>query len=280
MPRKISTGHRFEHMFARSSGECVRQLTGHEGCLGEQIGETVPAGGCGRADPGLLVVLYSEPFCQIRNCTVAFANTSFSSLHSSRSRRPVSDRPASHRLRPFADRAALTATHRVSVSRFAAPAGIPERAYCRRLAPHRAGSPVKGPWASPEVDQVEAAAAKYAAGWPVWRHRKIAAMTRVDGHQVSTSTVERVRAAAVRVPRRPQVPVVPTRVFRDPPRERNRGWQRDFSEFETARGGSRQICVVIDYATKYYLAATVTRRLAVPTRVPAYFAPSARPNGS
>src|SRR6266566_4688263 len=48
------------------------------------------------------------------------------------------------------------------------------------------------------------------------------------------------------------------RVFRDPPRERNRVWQMDFSEFETARGGIWRIGAVIDYATKYCLAATVT----------------------
>jgi transposase InsO family protein len=32
----------------------------------------------------------------------------------------------------------------------------------------------------------------------------------------------------------------------------------DFSEFETAHGGIWRICTVIDYATKYCLAATVT----------------------
>jgi putative transposase len=40
------------------------------------------------------------------------------------------------------------------------------------------------------------------------------------------------------------------KVFSDPPTERNRVWQIDFSEFETANG--------IDYATKYCLAITVT----------------------
>ena len=48
------------------------------------------------------------------------------------------------------------------------------------------------------------------------------------------------------------------RVFEDPPRQRNRVWRMDFSEFETARGGIWRICAVIDYATKYCLAATVT----------------------
>ncbi|HEV2921205.1 MAG TPA: hypothetical protein VG673_18480 [Actinomycetota bacterium] len=40
----------------------------------------------------------------------------------------------------------------------------------------------------------------------------------------------------------------------------------DFSEFETARGGIWRICAVVDYATKYCLAATVTRRLAARMR--------------
>ena len=43
----------------------------------------------------------------------------------------------------------------------------------------------------PKVDDIEATAAKYAVGWPAWGHRKIAAMMRADGHQVSTSTVQR-----------------------------------------------------------------------------------------
>jgi putative transposase len=48
------------------------------------------------------------------------------------------------------------------------------------------------------------------------------------------------------------------RVFRDPPRQRNRVWQMDFSEFETAGGGIWRICAVIDYATEYCLAARIT----------------------
>ena len=52
--------------------------------------------------------------------------------------------------------------------------------------------------------------------------------------------------------------VLRRRVFRDPPTERNRVWQTDFSEFETTTGGIWRICAVIDYATKYCLAVTVT----------------------
>lgn len=102
------------------------------------------------------------------------------------------------------------------VSRFTQLAGIPERSYRRRSARQRAGDRVKGPWPAPKLDAVEALAAKYAADWPAWGHRKIAAMMRADGKTF----------AAIR-----------RRVFRDPPTERNRVWQSDFSEFETCSGG-------------------------------------------
>src|SRR6185312_5343926 len=49
----------------------------------------------------------------------------------------------------------------------------------------------KGPWPAPRVDAIDALAAKYAADWPAWGHRKVAAMMRADGHAVSTSTVQR-----------------------------------------------------------------------------------------
>lgn len=45
--------------------------------------------------------------------------------------------------------------------------------------------------AAPKVDRYEALAAKCAANWPAWGLRKIAAMMRADGHDVSTSTVQR-----------------------------------------------------------------------------------------
>src|SRR6266581_1542101 len=75
---------------------------------------------------------------------------------------------------------------------------------------------------------------------------------RVDGHQVSTSTVERaLRRRGLLLPSgfradRRSWSRLRKHVFRDPPRERNRVWQMDFSEFETARGGIWRICVVID----------------------------------
>jgi hypothetical protein len=44
-----------------------------------------------------------------------------------------------------------------------------------------------------EWDAIEAVAAKYAADWPAWGHRKIAAMMRADGHQALD---ERTQSAA------------------------------------------------------------------------------------
>jgi len=69
-------------------------------------------------------------------------------------------------------------------------------------------------------------------------------------------------------------------VFRDPPGQRNRVWQMDFSEFETARGVIWRICAVIDYATKYCLAATVTPTSRGQDALGSSAGPLSRPNGS
>jgi putative transposase len=95
-------------------------------------------------------------------------------------------------------------------------------------------------------------------------HRRIAALMRADGHAVSTSTVERaLRRRGLLLVRgfradRKSFAALRRRVFHDPPTERNRVWQTDFSEFETTSGGIWRICAVIDYAAKYCLAATLT----------------------
>ncbi|WP_280444138.1 integrase core domain-containing protein [Nocardia brasiliensis] len=128
----------------------------------------------------------------------------------------------------------------------------------------REGNPPRGPWPSPKVDRFEPIAAKYAEEWPAWGHRKIAAMMRADGYEVSTSAVERaLRRRGLLLPQgyradRKSWAVLRRKVFHDPPTQRNRVWQTDFSEFETIGGGIWRICAVTDYATKYCLAATVT----------------------
>lgn len=114
------------------------------------------------------------------------------------------------------------------------------------------------------VDRIEAVAAKYAEAWPAWGYRKIAAMMRADGHDVTNSSVQRaLRRRDLLLPQgfradRKSWAVVRRKVFYDPPTERNRVWQTDFSEFETACGGIWRISAVIDYVTKYCLAITVT----------------------
>lgn len=143
-------------------------------------------------------------------------------------------------------------------------AGIAERTYRRRLARLRAGDPVKGPWPAPVVDRIEAIAAKYAEAWPAWGYRKIAALMRADGHDVTNSSVQRaLRRRGLLLPQgfradRKSWAALRRRVFHNPPTERNRVWQTDFSEFETAHGGIWRISAVIDYVTKYCLAVTVT----------------------
>ncbi|MEV2226749.1 hypothetical protein AB0E01_43950 [Nocardia vinacea] len=87
---------------------------------------------------------------------------------------------------------------------------------------------------------------------------------RADGYEVSTSTVERaLRRRGMLLPQgyradRKSWAMLRRKVFRHPPTQRNRVWQTDFSEFETTGGGIWRICAVIDYATKYCLAVTVT----------------------
>ncbi|WNG95732.1 hypothetical protein C6A82_007510 [Mycobacterium sp. ITM-2016-00318] len=143
-------------------------------------------------------------------------------------------------------------------------AGIPERTYRRRLARLRAGNPDKGPWPAPVVDRIEATAAKYAQEWPAWGYRKIAALMRADGHEVTNSSVQRaLRRRGLLLPQgfradRKSWAALRRRVFHDPPTQRNRVWQTDFSEFETAHGGIWRISAVIDYVTKYCFAVTVT----------------------
>ena len=107
-------------------------------------------------------------------------------------------------------------------------------------------------------------AAKYAETWPAWGYRKIAALMRADGHQVTNSSVQRaLRRRGLLLPQgfradRKSWAALRRKVFSDPPTQRNRVWQTDFSEFETACGGIWRISAVIDYVTKYCLAITVT----------------------
>ena len=99
-------------------------------------------------------------------------------------------------------------------------------------------------------------AEEYAA----WGHRKIWAMLRSDGVDVSPASVKRALArrglllpARYQAARR-QLARARRAVFVAPPTRRNRIWQTDFSVFETTRGGIWSLSGVVDYATKVCLA--------------------------
>ncbi len=77
----------------------------------------------------------------------------------------------------------------ISVSRFCELLGVPRATWYRW---QRTSD--KGPWPSPVVEGIEPAVEKYAGAWPAWGHRKIWAMMRADGYEVSASSVLRAMA--------------------------------------------------------------------------------------
>jgi putative transposase len=129
----------------------------------------------------------------------------------------------------------------LTVSRFAELIDMPRRTYHDRLRRLRDGSPGKGPWPAPVVDRIEPLVAKYASDWDAWGHRKVWAIARADGHDIgSQSSVKRAMARrdllqplAYQAERR-QLARVRREAFLEPPSRRNRVWQFDFSEYETA----------------------------------------------
>ena len=153
----------------------------------------------------------------------------------------------------------------LSFSRFAELIGVPRRTCAYRLAAHRAGDPVKGPWPAPVVDRIEPVVAKHLQEWPAWGHRKITAIARIDGHDIgSVSSLKRAMARRdlgqpVRCqPERRQLAKARRAVFVEPVERRNRVWQMDFSEFETAAGGIWRLGGVVDYFSKLALACPLT----------------------
>jgi transposase InsO family protein len=146
--------------------------------------------------------------------------------------------------------------------------GIPRRSYTRWRAKAAAGNPPKGPWSAPVVDRIEPVAAKYAADWPAWGHRKIHWLMAADGVEVSASSVERaMRRRDLLQPidyqgERRQLAAARKAAFADPPTGPNQVWQLDFSEYETATGGTWRLAGVADYFTKiehgWHIAPTCT----------------------
>lgn len=151
----------------------------------------------------------------------------------------------------------------LSVRRFCGRLGIPPSTWYYWRSGHLHGRAVRR-WPAPVVDALAPRAAETAHRYAAWGHRKIWAMLRADGVRVSVSSVERaLRRQSLLQPRRYQaerraLAQARRATFIDPPRRRNRVWQADFTEFETTRGGTWRILVVVDYATKVCLAAAVT----------------------
>ena len=159
---------------------------------------------------------------------------------------------------PFEDLEVIRQDAAMPVSRFCTLIGIPRRTYHRQLARHRAGEAAKkGPWPAPVVEAMEPIAAKYAADWPAWGHRKIHALMAVDGHAASASTVERaLRRRGLLQPvdyqgERRELAKARKAAFATPPTRPNEVWQLDFSEYETTSGGIWRLAGVTDYFTKY-----------------------------
>ena len=143
------------------------------------------------------------------------------------------------------------------ISRFCALTGIPRRSYTRWRAKAAAGNPPKGPWPAPVVDVLEPVAAKYAADWPAWGHRKIAWLMAADGHTASASSIERaLRRRGLLQPvdyqgQRRELAQARRAAFAQPPTGPNQVWQLDFSEYETTSGGIWRLAGVTDYFSKY-----------------------------
>jgi len=157
----------------------------------------------------------------------------------------------------------MRARARLSVGRFCELARISRASYYRwREAAERGGE--RRSWPAPVRGRIEQAAAQLALEWPAWGHRKIWALLQADGFDASQATVRRALGArALLQPpgvNRERRALARSRkaAFRQPVARRNRVWQTDFTEHETAGAGTWQLGGVVDYVAKLCLACPVT----------------------
>ena len=152
----------------------------------------------------------------------------------------------------------------MSVSRFIARFGIPRATWYYWRESSLNGRVLKR-WPAPAVDAVSEAAAelKSTEHGAAWGHRKICGMLRADGYVVSEASVKRALArqnlllpARYQLERR-QMAKARRAVFVSAPTRRNRVWQMDFSEFETAGAGKWEMSGVVDYVAKVCLTCPV-----------------------
>lgn len=79
----------------------------------------------------------------------------------------------------------------MSTARFCRVFDMPERTWRRWQAKARVGRPARGPWPRPARSAAADLARKHALAHPAWGHRKVWAMVRHDGHEVSQASVLR-----------------------------------------------------------------------------------------
>ncbi len=160
-------------------------------------------------------------------------------------------------LGPFEEVEVIRVEAGMPTARFCLLVGIPERSYRRFQARRRAEAPPRGPWPTPRRRFYRGAIVAIAERYPAWGHRKVWALARHDGHQVTTSTVLRILDDAGLVLKadyqRERREHAKTRkaVFARVPTGPNEVWQLDFSEYETTTGGVWRAGGVADYYSKY-----------------------------
>lgn len=148
----------------------------------------------------------------------------------------------------------------MSTSRFCALFDVPERSWRRYQAQQRGSAPTpgtKGPWPQPVRTAARETVAAEAAKHPAWGHRKVWAMARHAGADVSQATVLRllrdeglILPAAYQKERR-DLATRRKAAFAAPPTGPNQVWQLDFSDYETATGGLWKLAGCRDYWSKY-----------------------------
>ena len=113
-----------------------------------------------------------------------------------------------------------------------------------------------GPWPRPAGEAVREPARAHALGHPAWGHRKVWAMVRHDGHQVSEVTVLRLlRDEGLILPatyQRERRKLAQRRkaAFAAEPTGPNQVWGLD-TEVETTAGGTWRLAGCCDYWSKY-----------------------------